>query len=786
MTKDKQNTEETDLDMAKIKYIRPSKSQEKKAAAPVVPDPEPEPEPEPDTSPLSDVPSDPELDDMFDFVHERDEAEEQEDEAMVGEDDVEEDRIVRETQLGEVLEPEQENVEAVDDMDIDRDDDDKEETEEELLDQIKKNWGITSLRSIMEAGFDEKENKKLKDTWLSGKTDLADKDWDMATLRLFRDLSRLTRNDFDEAKSRLAKTLRYRKHDEHGKRTGSQRVIKEPRLRNDLRTVISALHTKKRKEQDENDGGPGRPKKNKKAKIDDSFDVDLDDDLYKSEEEISFEEYQKRMAKRKSSSKKPGGKSGTRSGSRQDSGDDSGSGSDEIPPTDPSTKKNAEAGVKVKKKPAGPKQNAKTKPKAAEAEAADNENLANEPPAVIIIQNEEERNAALEYIYIIWRTASLLHVLPDALRPVGATKDQDLAYEIVAALRNLSNVIRTPDELAAFRHDLEEQVAGDTSYTNEDIVAHIARVGEPYYYAARAAGEIPRQSAVPSAAGQSQTEGSTTGRSPRNHNTSAIPPAGDQQAAAAPALDLLAAAAAGRLREIVTTPQPPRTGNAPITLRAPQPTPGASAAIQDQNVVKSNDGHEGTAQPSEQLITQEEAGSVHARGQSASAVNSSGPVQVLQPPMQPVGQQPSRPIPAIQDNDVTFRLVSALSRVRNSEADVRVAQIQRDIAALQGQPALDIANAYLEVALKERQRAEAEMEANSFQGNREGMQRRGEVVRQREGEIERIRRSQGGDIGDEDDEEPRQNTKRRKIGEGGKGRDEGDKSGEGNGDGGGN
>jgi len=236
----------------------------------------------------------------------------------------------------------------------------------------------------------------------------------------------------------------------------------------------------------------------------------------------------------------------------------------------------------------------------------------------------------------------------------------------------------------------------------------------------------------------------------------------------------------------VTTPQPPRTGNAPITLRAPQPTPGASAAIQDQNVVKSNDGHEGTAQPSEQLITQEEAGSVHARGQSASAVNSSGPVQVLQPPMQPVGQQPSRPIPAIQDNDVTFRLVSALSRVRNSEADVRVAQIQRDIAALQGQSAYAQANASLEVALKERQRAEAEMEANSFQGNREGMQRRGEVVRQREGEIERIRRSQGGDIGDEDDEEPRQNTKRRKIGEGGKGRDEGDKSGEGNGDGGGN
>ncbi|KAI4605097.1 hypothetical protein J4E83_010832 [Alternaria metachromatica] len=756
MGKDKQNTEESDLDMAKIKYVRPSKSQEKKAAAPVVPDPEPEPEP--DTSPMSDVPLDLELnDDDFGFDNEEDKADEQDNEAMVGEGDGVEDV------------PEQ----AVDDMEIDWDDDgeeEAEETKEELLDQINKNWNISSLRSIMEPGFDEKNKTKLKDTWLSGKTDITDEEWDTNTLRLFRDLSRLTRNDFDDAKSRLAKTLRYRKHDEHGKRTGSQRVIKEPRLRNDLRTVISALHTKKRKERDEKDGESGKPKKKKKAKADESSDVDLDDDLYKSEEEISFEEYQKRMAKKKGSSKRPGGNSANRSKSRQDSEDESSSGPDEVPSTDPGTKRNAEAGVKVKKKRAPPKKNAQAKADAAEAEAADNETPANEPPPVTIIQNEEERNAALEYIYTTWRTTSLLHVLPDALHPVEATKDQDLAYEIVAALRNLSNFIRTPDELAAFRQDLEDQVAGDATFTNEDIVAHIMRVGEPYYHAARAAGGHARHPIVQSAAAQLQTEGPTTRRSPRNHNTSAIPPAGGQQAVAAPALDLLAAAATDRSRAIATTPQP--------------------SQIKQPPAAKPNAGNEGTAQPSEQRTTRGEAESVNARGQSSGANNTQGQVQPPQPQPQPAEQRPSRPTAAIRDNDITFRLVSALSRVRNSEADVRVAQIQRDIAALQGQSAYAQANASLEVALKERQRAEAEMEANSFQGNREGMQRRREVARQREEELRRIRRGDavdaGGDEEGGEDGEPHQRNKRQKTGEGGKSGDEGDRSGEGNGDGGGN
>ncbi|KAI4954530.1 hypothetical protein J4E86_005839 [Alternaria arbusti] len=723
--------------MARTKEVRPSKSQENKVAAPAASDPDPEQEP--DTSEMSGIPSnlDPELnDDDFNFFDEEDVAEAQEDEAMVAEDDVEE-------------VPEQ----AVDDMEIDQDDDDG-ETKRDLLDEIKKNWNISSLRSIMEPGYDEKEKKPLKDTWLSGKTNIPDKDWDTNTLRLFRDLSRLTRNDFDDAKSRLAKTLRYRKHDEHGKRTGSQRVIKEPRLRNDLRTVISALHTKKRKERDEKDGESSRPRKKKKADTDESSDVDLDDDLYKSEEEISFEEYQKRMAKKKGSSKKPGDKSATRSGSRQDSEDESSSGPDEVPATDPGTRKNAEAGVKVKKNPAPPKKNAQAKAKAAEAEDVDNGSPAKEPPPVTIIQNEEERNAALEYIYIIWDTASLLHVLPDALQPVGATKDQDLAYEIVAALRNLSNVIRTPDVLAAFRQDLEVQVVGDTSYTNEDIVAHIARVGEPYYHAGRAAGEIPRQSAIQSAAGQPQTEGPTTRRSPRNHNTSAIPPAGGQQAAAAPALDLLAAAAAGRLRAIVTTPQPPRARNTNVIPRAPQPAPGASTATQDQKVARSNNRNEGTAKQPEQLTMQEEASSRDVPGKSSSANNTQGQVQPPQPPPQPAEQQPPRRTAAIRNNDTTFKLVSALDAVRNSEANVRVAQIQRDIAALRGQPALDIAEAYLEVALREQERATAQARANSVQGNREAMQGRTDAVRQREEELRRIRRGDVGDTGEEGESRP--------------------------------
>ncbi|KAI4675447.1 uncharacterized protein J4E84_010042 [Alternaria hordeiaustralica] len=726
---------------------------------------------------VSDVPSnlDQELeDDLWGFLDEEVRAEKQGDEEVGGE--------------GEGVEETPEQV--VDDMDIDRngDDDEKEETEEELLDQIKKNWGITSLRSIMELGLDTVKDKQLKDTWLSGETDLADEEWDKITLRLFRDLSRLTRNNFDKARSILGEWLRYRKHDKDGKRTGSKRVThKEPKLRNDLRGIIYDLQTTKEKAQKKKGKDQGKPMK-KKAKTDDSSDVDLDDGLYHLEVEPPLEKG-KKASEKKGSSKTPGGNSANRSKSRQDSGDDSDSSPSEVPPKDPRKEKSAEAGVKVKKKPAQSKQNEKAKPKAAEAEAASNESLANEPPPVTIIQNDEERNAALQYIYINWRTTSLLHVLPGALHPVEATKDQNLAYEIVAALRNLSNVIRTPDELAAFRQDLEDQVAGDTSYTNEDIVAHIMRVGEPYYHAARAAGAIPRPSAVQSAAGQPQTEGPTsrgptTRRSPRNHNTSAIPPAGGQQAAAAPALDLLAAAAAGRLRETVTTPQPPR----PIAPRTPQPAPGASAATQDETVAKSNNGNEGTAQGSEQPTSQEAAGSMDASGQSSTANNTQGQAQPPRPPMQPADLQSSRFTPAVPDNDTTFRLVSALSRVRNSEADVRVAQIQRDIAALQGQSAYAQANASLEVALKERQRAEAEMEANSFQGYREGMQTREEVVRQREEELRRIRR---GDVGvaeeggeGEEDGESRQKTKRRKIGDGGKSGDEGDMSDEGNVDGG--
>jgi len=762
------------IQMVKIKYVKPSKSQEEKAAAPIVP--EPEPVPVPDTSEMSDAPSnlDPELnDDDFNFVDDEVEAEKQGNEEVVGEgDDVEE-------------VPEQ----AGDDMEIDWDDDgeeEAEETKEKLLSQIKKNWSITSLRSIMELGLVNDKKKQLKDTWLSGETDVADEEWDKITLRLFRDLSRLTRNNFDKARSILGEWLRYRKHDKDGKRTGSKRVThKEPKLRNDLRGIIYDLQTTKEKARKENDKEQGIPKRKKTKTDDDSSDVDIDDGLYILEVEPPLEKKGKKASEKKDSSKTPGGNSANPSKTRQDSGDDSDSSPSEMPPKGPRKEKNAEAGVKVKKKPAGPKQNAKPKPKAAEAEAADNESPANEPPAVTIIQNEEERNAALEYIYIIWRTASLLHVLPDALRPVEATKDQDLAYEIDAALRNLSNVIRTPDVLAAFRQDLEVQVVGDTSYTNEDIVAHIARVGEPYYHAARAAGEIPRQSAIQSAAGQPQTEGPTTRRSPRNHNTSAIPPAGGQQAAAAPALDLLAAAAAGRLREIVTTPQPPRTGNAPAAPRAPQPAPGASAAIQDQNLAKSNNGgNEGTTQQSEKPDTQEEEGSKDATGQSSTANNTQGQAQPPLASTQPVGQQPSRSGPAIQDNDTTFTLVSALDAVRNSEANVRVAQILRDIAALQGQTALDQANAYLEVALREQERATAQARANSFQGNREGMQGRAEAVRQREEELRQIRRGDAVDTGDtgedEEDGESRQQTKRRKIGEDNKGGGEGDKSGEGN------
>ncbi|KAI4702646.1 hypothetical protein J4E89_010367 [Alternaria sp. Ai002NY15] len=776
----KNNIDHTDFRMARTRRSQPGKKHQDDDQQPKEPPVTPAPSDanlEPDTSEISDVPSnlDQELEDnLWGFLDEEVEAGKQGNEEVGGE--------------GEGVEevPEQ----AVDDMVIDQDDDDDDsggETKRDLLDEIKNNWDITSLRSIMELGLDKVRNKQLKDTWLSGETDLADEDWDKITLRLFRDLSRITRNNFDKARSLLDEWLRYRKHDKDGKRTGSKRVThKEPKLRNDLRGIIYELQMK-REARDENDEEQGKPKRKKVTIDDDSSDVDLDDGLYNLEVDLPPGKKGKKGSKRKDSSKKLGDKSANRSGSRQDSGDDSDSSPNEIPPSDLRLEKNVEASKKVNKKPAPSKKNAKPKAKAAEVEDANNESHVNEPPPVIIIQNEEQRNAAIEYIYLIWGAGSLLYTLPDALRPAEATKDQDLAYEIVAALRNLSNVIRTPDELAAFRQDLETQMAGDTSYTDEDIVAHIARVGEPYYHAARAAGENARHPVAQSAAAQLQTEGPTTRRSPRNHNTSAIPPAGDQQASDAQALDLLAAVAAGRPRAVATTPQPPRLRNAPVVPRAPQPAEGASTITQGQDVVKSNNGNEGATQQSEQRSTQEAAGSRDAAGQPLGVVNSSGEVQPPRPPLQPVGQQPSRYGAATQDNDATFTLVSALDAVRNSEANVRVAQILRDIAALQGQTALDQANAYLEVALREQERATAQARANSFQGNREGMQERTEAVRQREEELRRIRRGDVGDAGedegDEDDGEPRQKTKRRKIGEGGKSGDERDMSGEGNGQG---
>jgi hypothetical protein len=451
----------------------------------------------------------------------------------------EEDQLVHQIQDAENGKGEQDDVQA--DVDMETNWSDKEniiddatkstasETAEDLLNEIKTNWGIDTLKKLMVPGINRNGNPE--DTWLPGETDIADEEWEMNTLRLFRNLSRLTQSEYKQAKDALTKKLSYRKHNENGGRTGGDKSLeKEPRLRNDLREVISSFKQKKREAEDEGDNTdeePTGPKKNKRQKRKSSASIDDDDDLYIREDEIW-----KKGRNRKHSSKVPGEENIGRLGLQQHDPVESSPSPNLVPPVDP-REKNGEKGKNIK---ASSKEKAKATPKRKRNGKKDDntDSTPSESPTITTIQNAEERDTALERINENLGTTSLLGYLPAGLYPIGVNNDAELDWGIIARMLDLSSAATTEVQRNALRQALVEQVAGRAGSSTEAICADIALAGEQYHVEEQAKINNRSSLSAPRSARQSPAE-SLTLRRPglRSHNRQEVPPVTNQPAEAA-------------------------------------------------------------------------------------------------------------------------------------------------------------------------------------------------------------------------------------------------------------
>ncbi|CAN9123439.1 unnamed protein product [Alternaria sp. RS040] len=146
-----------------------------------------------------------------------------------------------------------------------------------LLDEIYANWKIRKLKEILRDG--------TRRTWLSGTTNIDDPEWNKDTLRGFRKLSGLTKDNREGAKADIARRLQWRRHKAGNEGTGKDRDVKEPRLRADLEAICADLE-EKRKAEDDDEGdeelaGPKKkkPKTKGSSSKDDENDADstLDD-----------------------------------------------------------------------------------------------------------------------------------------------------------------------------------------------------------------------------------------------------------------------------------------------------------------------------------------------------------------------------------------------------------------------------------------------------------------------------------------------------------------------------
>ncbi|KAI4643322.1 uncharacterized protein J4E79_011262 [Alternaria viburni] len=514
MTKDKQNTEDTDLDMAKIKYIRPSKSQEKKAAAPLVP----EPEPVPDTSEMSDVPSnlDPELnDDDFNFADDGDEAEQQEDEAMIGEDDVEEDLIVRKTQLGEGEETGgdedgREDAPMIDDDDSA--DSSHEETKQDLLDEIYKNWVGVTLRDTLQ--------ENAKESWLKRNTNLRDTDWNIETLRAFRDLSRLTKNDHDKAKAAVAKRLGWRKHRDKWERTGETREVKEQRLRDDVNAICAELRADGRgPEDDDGDEGEGEddePKEGTKKKAKKAT---------KGKEGAAGPQPTRtpraRAAKARNdgtSSAQPGkaakrqprtmvGEDNDGLNTLGEAADDedyvNGKPSKKQKKNDQqvASKRNTRGNTRERELATERRQQREERPSTRDnlissllTELSEDAEVEQQPD--FDIRTPTQRHNALRQIYSNWGITSLLDYLGEDLQRSAAVRsDNDINLIVITRILHLSNMTNTREQGAAVRQEFARQLSRSKKHTTDTLLAVIARVTELY----RLAAQLANNTRLPSA-----------------------------------------------------------------------------------------------------------------------------------------------------------------------------------------------------------------------------------------------------------------------------------------------
>ena len=103
------------------------------------------------------------------------------------------------------------------------------ESREDALDRIRRNWDINELTEMIAV-----------DTWRKGTCPNDDSGWDTATIKLFRELSELTKTKRKRIKRRIAKPWKKRNqnHQNHSKAIGRSWDVKQRNMRQDLRELI--------------------------------------------------------------------------------------------------------------------------------------------------------------------------------------------------------------------------------------------------------------------------------------------------------------------------------------------------------------------------------------------------------------------------------------------------------------------------------------------------------------------------------------------------------------------
>ncbi|KAI4614239.1 uncharacterized protein J4E87_009636 [Alternaria ethzedia] len=455
MGKDKQSTEDTDLDMAKIKYVRPSKSREKKVAAPIVPEPEPVPD---DEFPVLD--SDDDDDDVI-------AVEEQQDEEVLGERDdtgdsyhlpeETEDDLVQPPKRARVARKPRKNAPAKDVVVIDEGDDGEDDpdnpanpppalTEAQRRTQaaatIKRNWGFGSIRECI-------PEKK----WLSrGLKDYEDENWQLDTIDEFEGLSNETQGQGDAMKEQIGLFFDKRGSTGANRRIGGSAVEKEKNLVDD----IKRLRKGDRIDPETHREIPATPRgaaaasgpKKKRGKAQSSA-----KSTTKDRSNLG------RASKDKSSKRRADAMADI-----DEESDDEDNG--------------VQGGGKPSKRPKKDGQQPTEKQSGRQQASDPDSSLRNR------IRTLQQQRDALHLIRQNWSIESVLEFLPQRWFEMGEDADEHIPRAILERIRDLSNITNTPEQGQAVRQALHDSMSPRTSTSLEDILAVIAVAGEQFYAAA--------------------------------------------------------------------------------------------------------------------------------------------------------------------------------------------------------------------------------------------------------------------------------------------------------------